>query len=140
MYLKNYTETDPVFAANRTSIWDAISDKLDATNQRYNDTEAIATKLDITDQRYNESAAVVTKLSITDQRYNETNWASQTFYSKSGNINATGYNITAKYYSNDGSQGITNTTGYKVCKAASGKNCDAWCTLQIKNGLITGCV
>jgi len=99
IYLQDYLETDPIFAANRSSIWDAINGRLAATDQRYNDTEAIAlkldaadqrynesaevaTKLDITDQRYNDTEAIATKLDITDQRYNDTNWAHFAFYTK----------------------------------------------------------
>jgi len=57
------------------------------------------------------------------------------------NINTTGKisttdNIQGRYYSSDGSQGITNTTGFWVC---IDNKCKNTCQLQIKNGLITGC-
>lgn len=41
------------------------------------------------------------------------------------------------YYSSDGSQGMTNTTGLWACVDIK---CKITCQLQIKNGLITGCV
>lgn len=41
------------------------------------------------------------------------------------------------YYSGDNSQGITNTTGFWLCKDS---NCATTCQVQIKDGLITGCV
>jgi hypothetical protein len=53
-----------------------------------------------------------------------------------GNITTTG-KIQGNYYSNDNSLGITNITGYSVCLTS---NCVSKCVLQIKNGLITGCV
>ncbi len=65
-------------------------------------------------------------------------------YDFNGNINGTG-NITTFgkiqgiYYSNDGSEGITNTANYHVCTSWAGSNCNGWCTLRIKNGLIVGC-
>ncbi len=77
----------------------------------------------------------VTKLFVQDINFN-------------GNINGTG-NITTtgkisttdviqgNYYSNDSSAGITNTNSYWVCIDPKCKNT---CQLQIKNGLITGCV
>jgi len=55
----------------------------------------------------------------------------------SGNLTAD--IIQGNYYSNDGSQGITNLTGYRVCVEPDNDKCDVWCTLQIRNGLITGC-
>jgi len=62
-----------------------------------------------------------------------------------GDINGTG-NITSigkiqgNYYSLNGLQGITNTTGYSVCKKIQGMACVEWCTFQINNGIITGCI
>jgi len=47
--------------------------------------------------------------------------------------------IQGNYYSDDGSAGITNTADYHVCTSWAGSNCNAWCTLRIKNGLIVGC-
>jgi len=47
--------------------------------------------------------------------------------------------IQGEYYSDDGSQGITNTLDYHVCTGWAGSNCSTWCTLRIKNGLIVGC-
>jgi len=47
--------------------------------------------------------------------------------------------IQGNYYSDDGSVGITNTADYHVCTSWAGSNCNAWCTLRIKNGLIVGC-
>lgn len=55
-----------------------------------------------------------------------------------GNIITTG-NIQGNYYSNDSSQGITNTANYHVCTNAVGVSCNEWCTMRIKNGLIVGC-
>jgi hypothetical protein len=51
------------------------------------------------------------------------------------NINTTG-KIQGKYYSNDGSQGMTDTTSYWIC---TDNKCKNFCQLQIKNGLIIGC-
>jgi hypothetical protein len=49
--------------------------------------------------------------------------------------------IRGSFWSVNNSQGITNITYYTICivYGANGK-CDATCTLQILNGLITGCV
>ncbi|MFH0712060.1 MAG: hypothetical protein V2A52_02910 [archaeon] len=61
------------------------------------------------------------------------------------NINVTGSittggKIQGDYYANDSSEGITNLGGYSICLSVNGGGgCDTWCTLQIKNGLITGC-
>jgi hypothetical protein len=44
--------------------------------------------------------------------------------------------IQGNYYSSDGSEGITDTTHYWACM---GKDCRETCSLQIINGLITGC-
>jgi hypothetical protein len=41
------------------------------------------------------------------------------------------------YYSGDNSQGITNTTGLWLC---TNSGCTTTCQVQIKDGLITGCV
>lgn len=41
------------------------------------------------------------------------------------------------YYSGDGSQGITNTTGFWMCTDAA---CTGTCSVIVKDGLITGCV
>ncbi|MCR4326949.1 MAG: hypothetical protein NUV46_00005, partial [Nanoarchaeota archaeon] len=49
--------------------------------------------------------------------------------------------VQGEYYSSDGSLGITETVNYRVCiTPGTGGKCDAWCVLQIKNGLIVGCV
>lgn len=56
-----------------------------------------------------------------------------------GNIFTTG-KIQGNFYSSDNSQGITNITGYKLCAKTAGLSCQTWCTVQIKNGLITGCI
>jgi hypothetical protein len=52
-------------------------------------------------------------------------------------INASGNVQAGNYYSSDGSQGMTNTTGLWTCTDSKCKNT---CRLQIKSGLITGCV
>ena len=45
------------------------------------------------------------------------------------------------YLSGDDSMGITNTTGFEVCLDGVGAKCPGgWCVLQIKDGLITGCI
>jgi len=43
------------------------------------------------------------------------------------------------YESGDGTPGTTDTTSYSLCSAPNGLKCDVWCTVQIKDGLITGC-
>jgi len=61
----------------------------------------------------------------------------------SGNVNVTGNVTTGKiqgnYFSEDNSEGITNTANYHVCTGWAGASCSSWCTLRIKNGLIVGC-
>lgn len=59
-------ETDPVFSAQNTSIWGNISAKLNANDQRYNETALINGKLDSTDQRYNESSTINTQITRID--------------------------------------------------------------------------
>jgi hypothetical protein len=41
LWLTNYNETDPIFTAENTTIWNAINNKLNANDQRYNDTALI---------------------------------------------------------------------------------------------------
>lgn len=49
-----------------------------------------------------------------------------------------GANLTAtNYFSGDGSQGITDDSSYWLCTSV---NCDDTCQVEIKDGLITGCV
>lgn len=45
--------------------------------------------------------------------------------------------VIGNYYSSDGSQGITDTSSYWLCTSS---NCLSSCQVQIKNGLITGCI
>lgn len=52
-----------------------------------------------------------------------------------GNIRAN------NYFSGDNSQGITDIASYEVCLGSVGGKCPGgWCVLQIKDGLITGCI
>jgi len=52
-----------------------------------------------------------------------------------GNIRAN------NYFSGDNSQGITDIVSYEVCLGSVGGKCPGgWCVLQIKDGLITGCI
>lgn len=53
-----------------------------------------------------------------------------------GNITTTG-RIQGDYYSSDSSQGINDLTHFWVC---IGSKCEETCNLQIKDGLITGCI
>lgn len=53
-----------------------------------------------------------------------------------GNISS-GSRIQGHYYSSDSSEGITNTTGYWLCTS---DKCKTFCQVQIKNGIITGCI
>ena len=50
----------------------AFFDRLNASDQRYNESAAVEARLNITDQRYNDSVAIDARLNITDQRYNDT--------------------------------------------------------------------
>lgn len=52
-----------------------------------------------------------------------------------GSVNASV--VRGGHYSNDGSQGMTDASHYYMC---IGDKCKEWCQLQIKDGLIVGCV
>jgi hypothetical protein len=58
-----------------------------------------------------------------------------------GNVSSSSFiadgKVQGEYYSYDGSVGITSTTNYWLCTQA---NCKTSCQVQIKNGIITGCV
>jgi hypothetical protein len=88
-----------------------------------------------------ENAFVVSDDIPSDQTF-RVDTINQTVFAKSlivnNNITSSG-KIQGIYYSNDGTEGITNTANYHVCTGWAGSDCNAWCTLRIKNGLIVGC-
>lgn len=82
-----------------------------------------------------ESAFVVGDDLAYDQTF-RVDTINQTIFAKSLIVDN---KIQGNYYSDDDSAGITNTADYHVCTSWAGSNCNAWCTLRIKNGLIVGC-
>lgn len=53
------------------------------------------------------------------------------------NLRVYGNTRSDNYFSGDNSQGITSTSSYWLCTSS---NCSTTCQVQIKDGLITGCV
>ena len=121
-------EIDPVWSNDKLGYYNALqvdillNNKLNITDQRYNDTfliEAVNNSLGnyllITDQRYNDTFLIEAVnnslgnyLLITDQRYNDTNLIN--VVNTTSNIQTLGFNTTVqldgRYYS------ITNPNGY----------------------------
>lgn len=88
------TESDPIFISENTTLWNAINNRLELTDQRFNETTWILSQGYITTDTNRSDADILSVASV----YNDTDWVnSQGFLTSfsDNSINIAGENITS---------------------------------------------